>query len=169
MGQSTGIYLFRSVEALFSQLRGLLDAIDDVSYRSSVSVLDGATIGEHVRHLLAFYQCLLQGIGSKCVDYSTRNRDSEIESSSVYARKVLGDIQQLLSAHQHTNVDLTLSLEDGEALPTNMYREWAYNIEHTLHHMALIRVGVGAVFSSYALPKEFGVALSTLRYREGVK
>jgi len=51
------------------------------------------------------------------------------------------------------------------SIPSNYYRELAYNLEHTIHHMALIRVGVNEV-SSIELPVEFGVAYSTVKYRK---
>jgi hypothetical protein len=51
------------------------------------------------------------------------------------------------------------------SIPTNYYREVAYNLEHTIHHMALIRVGVNEV-SSIVLPDQFGVAYSTIKYKE---
>jgi hypothetical protein len=39
--------------------------------------------------------------------------------------------------------------------------ELIYNIEHTVHHMALIRVRIDEV-SSIAIPGEFGVATSNI-------
>jgi hypothetical protein len=51
------------------------------------------------------------------------------------------------------------------SITTNYYREIAYNLEHTIHHMALIRVGITEV-SSIQLPDDFGVATSTVKFRK---
>jgi hypothetical protein len=50
-------------------------------------------------------------------------------------------------------------------MPTNYYREMAYNLEHTIHHMALIRTGINDV-SRISVPENFGVAISTMKYRK---
>ena len=50
-------------------------------------------------------------------------------------------------------------------ISTNFYREIAYNLEHTIHHMALIRVGISEV-SNIRLPEDFGIATSTVKHRK---
>ena len=54
---------------------------------------------------------------------------------------------------------------DNLEIDTNFYREALYNIEHTIHHMALIRVGIKEV-SSITLPEYFGVAPSTIQHKK---
>ena len=48
---------------------------------------------------------------------------------------------------------------------TNYHREIAYNLEHTIHHMALIKVGI-CELSDIRVPEGFGVATSTMKYRK---
>ena len=55
--------------------------------------------------------------------------------------------------------------EDEVAIQSSFYRELAYNIEHAIHHMALIKIGVRALRETIKLPDYFGVASSTVRYQ----
>jgi len=63
-----------------------------------------------------------------------------------------------LEASYDDSSDKTIFIE------SNYYREIAYNLEHTIHHMALIRIGISEV-SSVLLSEDFGVASSTLKHR----
>ena len=130
--------------------------------------LSNATIGQHVRHIVELFLCLEQGYTSGVVNYEKRKRDYKIETDREFAIRLLKDIYHRL---ERPNVDLVMEAEDYEevpgvvAIPSNYYREIAYNLEHTIHHMALIRVGINEV-SSIELPEEFGVAYSTIKYRQ---
>ena len=50
-------------------------------------------------------------------------------------------------------------------LPSNYYREVMYNLEHAIHHHALIKIGIQQ-FTAIELPESFGVAPSTMQYRK---
>jgi hypothetical protein len=47
---------------------------------------------------------------------------------------------------------------------TNYFRELLYNLEHSIHHQALIKVAV-LKNKNIQLCSEFGVAKSTIEYR----
>jgi len=49
-------------------------------------------------------------------------------------------------------------------IKTNALRELAYNIEHAIHHMAIIKIGINEVSPYILLPSAFGVASSTIRH-----
>ena len=50
-------------------------------------------------------------------------------------------------------------------MKSSFYRELSYNIEHAIHHMALLKVAVKQTLTYISLPENFGVASSTIRYR----
>jgi hypothetical protein len=102
------------------------------------------------------------------VNYEKRPRDLAIETDKVFAEELLQEIFRKLN---RPNKDLVLEACYDEhatqpiTITTNYYREIAYNLEHTIHHMALIRVGITEV-SGIQLSDDFGVASSTVKYRK---
>lgn len=160
--------LKKPIEEVFIQLSGLLDEISDAEYTQPSRILFKATIGQHVRHIIELFQCLESGYESGTVNYEKRKRDYRIESDREFAAALLRRIFRNMS---RPNKSMTLEAEDYNetveivSIPSNYYREIAYNLEHTIHHMALIRVGVNEL-TDIQLPEEFGVAYSTLKYRQ---
>ena len=160
--------LKRPIQNVFVQLTESLNQLSDEEYRRPSKTLFNATIGQHVRHIIELFQCLEKGYESGVVNYEKRKRDHTIESERVYAIALLKDIYDSL---EKPNIDIILETEDFEnseniiSIPSNYHREIAYNLEHTIHHMALIRVGINEV-SSVKLPEEFGVAYSTIKHRQ---
>lgn len=160
--------LQQAVNNVFVQLAGTLDQLTQQEYVQPCSTLFNNTIGQHVRHIIELFQCLETGYDAGMVNYEKRRRDLLIESDKDFATRLLQEIFTNLS---RTNKELVLeAMYDEHAtepitISTNYYREIAYNLEHTIHHMAMIRVGVNEV-SAIILPEDFGVASSTVKYRK---
>lgn len=152
---------------VFLQLQDVLKNISSSQYRQASQRLSGATIGQHVRHVIELFLCLEKGYTHGVVNYEKRKRDIQIETDKTMAAELL---QNLYAGIGKTDAPLLLefsgdiSAEATITISTNYYRELLYNLEHTVHHMALIRVAVTEV-SELVLPDGFGVASSTLKYR----
>ncbi|MBI2284500.1 MAG: DinB family protein [Bacteroidetes bacterium] len=157
----------QSVHVIFNQLEDSLLQLRDQQYCQKIDTLSGASIGQHVRHVVEMFVCLQDGYISGIVNYEKRKRDIVIETSQEMA----------ISIMHHINVSLhvknkQLILEAGfdentfelNRIPTNYFREIAYNLEHAIHHMALIKIGIREV-SNIGLPNNYGVASSTIKYR----
>jgi len=160
--------LKQPIQNVFVQLTETLNQLSADEYVRPSKTLFNASIGQHVRHIIELFLCLEKGYESGVVNYEKRKRDYQIETNKELANQLLKDIYHRL---EKPNTDLVMEAEDYEntagivAIPSNYYREIAYNLEHTIHHMALIRVGVNEV-STIELPQEFGVAYSTIKYRQ---
>jgi hypothetical protein len=160
--------LFSSIKDTFTQLNVALEQVTDEEYVKPSQNLSNATIGQHTRHIIEMYQCLLNGYEAGVVCYDHRNRDVAIETNKEFAKQLLVDIA---SKNNQPNKQLELIAIYGDPtaeelkVSTNYYRELAYNLEHTIHHMALIKVGLKEL-NRVHISENFGVASSTTRYRQ---
>ena len=156
------------IQNTFVQLTESLNELTDAEYAQPCKALFDASIGQHVRHIIELFLCLEIGYETGVVNYEKRKRDYRIETEKNFAIQLL---QEIYNRVERPNIDLVMQAEDYENrtgiidIPTNYYREIAYNLEHTIHHMALIRVGINEI-SNVVLSQEFGVAYSTIKYRQ---
>lgn len=159
--------LQQAVNNVFVQLSTSLDELTQAEYVQPCKTLFSNTIGQHVRHIIELFQCLDNGYDAGVVNYEKRRRDTEIENNKQLATSLLLHIHESLNRSDKELV-LEATYDDHSSeiinIATNYFREIAYNLEHTIHHMALIRVGINEV-SSIQLPEDFGVASSTVKYR----
>ena len=159
--------LQKAVNNVFVQLSETINKLSAPQYVKPCTNLVNHTIGQHVRHIIELFQCLESGYPQGIVNYEKRKRDPLIENDKQLALELLQNIYKNLDK---ADKELTLQAcyDDHStelvSIPTNYFREVAYNLEHTIHHMALIRVGINEV-SSVSLPEEFGVASSTLKHQ----
>src|ERR1700742_4713668 len=62
------------------QLAEILDQLSPTEYTMRVEVLTGATIGQHVRHIIECWQELEKGYHTASVNYDQRQRDRQLET-----------------------------------------------------------------------------------------
>ena len=147
-------------------LKGILLKLDDFEYAAPLEVLSNATIGQHVRHVLEFYLCLLNSLESGTVNYDNRQRDLALQSHVQNGIHTIEHIIHRLNANR-MNLPLTLDGDHGIESPacfsvdSNVQRELAFNLEHAIHHQALIKIGLNQL--GQRMESGFGVAPSTLR------
>ena len=160
--------LKQPIQHVFVQLSEILDQLSNEEYVQPSKTLLNATIGQHVRHIIELFQCLAKGYDDGIVNYEKRERDYRIETDKAQASVLLKEIYENV---EKPDKEIILEAEDYcdaievISIPSNYYRELVYNLEHTIHHMALIRVVINEV-SSVTLPEDFGVAYSTLKFRK---
>lgn len=155
------------ISNLMEQLEFVIEGLTNQQYTQPVKVLSKSTIGQHTRHILEFFIELNKGYEERIVDYDKRIRNHAIESDKYVAIDTLHEIVASLVKPDRElilNVEYGAEADHRAQVITNYLRELVYNMEHTVHHMALIRIGVEAI-SELEIPAEFGVAASTLKFR----
>ena len=162
--------LSQAANNILKQLSEVVEQITEDDFRKPSHSLN-ATVGQHLRHTLEFFICLEQGYEQGVVNYDKRIHNKAMENDKFIALDTIKQIQEFISANQ---VDKALKLEAGylpnshecETIKTNYLRELVYNIEHAVHHMAIMKIGIREVANYITLPADFGIAVSTLRYKE---
>jgi len=158
-------------KSILSQLAVVIDQIDHDDFIKPIPLLNNSTIGQHIRHTLEFFICLKNGIEQGIVDYDNRDHDAVIETDKILSMTVIEDLNRFIDEVDVNNNKLTLrcnySLENdaSTSIDTNLNRELAYNIEHAIHHMAIIKIGLKSIADYVEIPENFGVAISTIKYR----
>lgn len=147
------------------ELTKLLHQLSDDEFAANCQALSNATIGEHTRHIIEMFQCLEKFYESGIVDYDLRDRNKLIQTSTNYAIECIRNIQDNLD-RPNKNIELQ-QLIDGEEIriDSNYHRELLYNLEHCIHHQALIKVAI-LQCENIQIDANFGVARSTIEYRK---
>ena len=147
----------------------VIEKIQDADFVQPSQALDGSTPGQHFRHSIEFFECLASGYERGVINYDSRDHDRNLESSRVLAMEMIHRIKDFVSS---ASFDKKLILEvsydphtnDSIKVESNMAREVIYNIEHVVHHMALVKIGMAEICPGVKLPEGFGVAVSTIKF-----
>ncbi len=166
-------FILKDATTCLQQGIDLLTKLDPEFYSRKQSICYNSTIGGHVRHNIDHFFSFIQGIPGGRIDYDSRQREEFIETNPEYASN---KIQELIAQFEKLSaVDLDKSIhikmdtgatheESAIWSASSIRREIQFLISHTVHHYALI--ATICCNDGCKLPTNFGVAPSTLRYRE---
>ncbi|MCP5537186.1 MAG: hypothetical protein H7A51_13280 [Akkermansiaceae bacterium] len=167
------------------QAAALVDALEDGSYVRAEPMFYNSTVGGHLRHCLDHYESFARGVSEGKIDYDCRCRDQQVENKTHVARSRINTIIGLLErlADQTPNKSVLIKMDCGGASQrgqdnanncaggagelwqsSTLGRELQFLVSHTVHHFAMIR-GI-CQRAGESLDADFGMAPSTLRYRE---
>ena len=108
-------------------------------YTQKLPVLNGSSIGQHVRHAIKFFQCLFE------------------ELSTI-----------IINSDPYFPIQLKVNFDDDnfELIETNFLRELVYMVEHSIHHFALMQIGIQENVKHIKIESNFGVAYSTISHQQ---
>ena len=157
---------------LLQDLKTTIDQLNANQYKQPIEVLHNASVGKHYRHIIEFFQCIESQFVTGKICYDLRKRQIELEENPKSAIKA---IDQIIDWIETVPADCYLQLEENhelekeevqEKINSSLIRELLFNIEHAIHHMAIIKIGLRIQSPEIELPHHFGVAPSTIRYHK---
>lgn len=148
------------------ELKSILKQVKDTDYSKELPVLEKGTLGRHVRHVLEFYECLFISDSTDMVCYDDRKRNLTLEENVRFASDY---IDEIIDRMEQIDINKRLLLKykyghDEILIETSFFREIVYNIEHTVHHLAIIRIAISSEFKYIDLSSTFGYAESTVQF-----
>jgi DinB family len=158
--------LVKTAIAQLQRLKTVLDHIKDDDYALPLDTLKGSSISKHVRHVVEFYECLLFNTTDDILCYDDRKRNSLLEGNIKYTLDYMTEIMDVLERIEDNKPVQLISKYEGQqiTMESSLYRELTYNIEHTVHHLAIISIAVQVHFPYIQLAENFGYADSTIQY-----
>lgn len=153
-----------SIYKTLNELSELLSQLSNEDFSKPCPALSNSSIGEHTRHVIEMFQCLEKQYDLGVVNYDKRKRNQLIQTDTLFAKQ---SIDLILNQLDKPNKFIQLQqFIDGEEIliESNYHRELLYNLEHCIHHQALIKVAI-LQLENILVNDNFGVARSTIEYR----
>ncbi len=151
---------------ILSDLKTLLFQLTDEQYNASLQLINGSSVGQHIRHVLDFYSCLLEG--TSLISYDQRKRELGISEDKNQALEKIEEIELFISK---LDLNRSVLLEQKMAdsyfqIQSTFERELLYVMEHSIHHFAIVKIAVQHEYPETILPKNFGIAYSTIAHEK---
>ena len=141
------------------QLLELVSTLEDEQY-TFVPQGNSSSVGQHLRHTLEIFILLVENYDSGRLDYENRARNLELEKNRALAVNKLNYLKE-----NFNKPDKPIELLNNQfIIKTSYTRELLYQLEHIVHHNAIIRPIV-ASFLGKGIQENFGYAPATIKYQ----
>ena len=155
---------------ILGQIVSICNQLTDDDFRKPLKVLSNNSIGKHIRHIIEFYDLMMIGNETGAVNYDNRSHDKVLEENRVMAIEklnALGIEIPRFEKDQSLRMSANYSIDEEQPIEisTTLYRELQYNIEHAVHHMAIIKIALLNEFPEIQIAQGFGIAYSTIKYQ----
>lgn len=148
-----------------NNLATLIQTLSEDQYVYKSKHLANASIGAHTRHIIELLQCALNGYEAQQIDYINRSRNLAIETDMQLA---LDLIESLKTQSILQDKIVHVVNDDGSTYYSSYNRELVYNVEHIIHHLALIKVSL-IELNIEAIDENLGMAYSTIQYKKSLQ
>jgi hypothetical protein len=153
------------------QIKGLITCIADEDYKKPCRQLFNSSVGQHIRHALEFYKCLFEGVKTGVVNYDKRQRDIELEHFTEKAEYLIKNLEhELKSIEKNFKLEIKANYTEFNnediVMTSSLYRELGFCLEHSIHHLALVKTGLQELNCLDLIDSHFGIAPSTLRHQK---
>ncbi|HTE34561.1 MAG TPA: hypothetical protein VK666_29485, partial [Chryseolinea sp.] len=143
--------LTQACSNILNQLTDLVRQIREHDFVRPAETLSNSTIGQHLRHTLEFFICFEKGYDVGLINYDKRAHDKLIESDKFLALSAIDSVRSFVANLSEKKLTLEvgydLERDDFLTIETTSTRELVYNIEHAVHHMAIMKIGVREIAS----------------------
>jgi len=157
---------------VLNSLKSLLEKLTTPAFNKPNKMLSEASIGQHFRHIIEFYQCCLFESKNGIVNYDLRKRTKVLEEDPNEGIHAIDKVLNVLKAMDFSENkafrfcgDVTQENKDP-FIDSTFFRELIYCMDHCIHHQSLIKIALIEQNLVHLIDADFGVAFSTLAYRK---
>ena len=162
--------LLFALSKTLGQLHVILDQADTAELFYKM-IIDGfSTIGAQTRHVLEFIGIFVSHVSVGAINYDLRERNLELEMNAKTAQSEINRLCEALLKLQSLKSEQILSFEgmsdcdtQSSIVDSSVGRERFYLIDHTVHHLALLKLMCHA--AHIKLPEDIGVSAATMKYQ----
>ena len=151
------------------QLKKWVGSVSPDLYTYPIAEISHGTVGQHIRHIIEFYQEFLRGVDTSTINYDSRARNVRFEQNPTQAAQEIDRLKRVVG-NQNPQIELHLAgsyAGEPYTVRTTVGRELIMVTEHAVHHMALIKAALRSIGQAALIPADFGVAASTLAFAKG--